>query len=67
MKTTKKKNNRRYKIHYKLRKKGYKINTGNKTVFINTIEFQIKSYPAIVAKYLQELSAMGYAIQSTLD
>jgi len=61
-----KKQRRRYKIHYNLRKKGYQLNTSTKTVSVNEEEFKKNEYPRIISKYFDELIDLGYGIQSKL-
>lgn len=60
------KNNRRYYIHYKLRKAGYRVNTKGKTVSVHHIEFENKTTPKLFSKYFDELSKSGYGIQSSI-
>ncbi len=61
------KNNRRYYIHYRLRKAGYQVNTKQKTVLIDSIEFQNRTTPALYSKYFMQLIENGYGIQSTIN
>jgi len=60
-KETKAQRRRRYYIHYKLKKKGYKVRAAEKTVFMNHSE--TGNLKDIVQKYIDELKTLGYSIQ----
>ena len=51
----------RYRLHYKLRKYGCRIQTGKKLI----VKHSAVTTP-IVAKYLKQLCEMGYGIQNPI-
>jgi len=63
---TSKKQQRRYYLHYRLRKAGYTILTIKKTVLINSTEFEKRTTAPLNMKYIAELIELGYGIQSTI-
>ena len=61
-----KKDRRRYYLHYRLRKNDYKVNTQEKTIFVNYLKQN--EHSDIVTLYIKELSqTFGYGIQTSLN
>ena len=60
-------NNRRYYLHYKLRRLGYRVDSRERTVFVPYGEFEKRTYrKPIIGKYIEELNSAGYGIQSSI-
>ena len=60
-------NRRRYKLHYILRKHGFRVNTKEKTVYVNHNNFDLKDIEVIDKKYINKLkNKFNYGIQLTL-
>jgi hypothetical protein len=66
-KTKQQVNRRRYKLHYKLRKMGYKIITSKLTIEVQDSEFiNMCNDSSKKHKYIKELQELNYSVQSVI-